>query len=447
MTTAQMAQDTVPAGSNTQPRIHASTRGPLFFGVAVIILVFGGLIVWAATAPLDSAVLATGQVVVEGERKVVQHLEGGIVEEILVKDGDFVNKGDVLVVLDDTRAGSSLEIIKAQLYAAQALEARLLAERNDADQIQFPPALLEDPSPAVQKIIAGQQELFTAHRKTFTGQTQLLNQRIAQYREQITGKRAEQKSREQQIAIYHEEIAGLETLSAQGNVSKFYLLQKKRELARLEGEEGRYRSDVALLEQGIGEARLQIEQLTKSNMEEVVANLRQTQDEIAGLEERFIAARDVLERIRITAPASGVVIGLVVHTSGAVIGSGSKILEIVPQDAELIFEVRVPLTDIDDVEVGQKAVVRLSAFSFRNNLLIEGEVIHASADRVTDPQTGASYYDVRIRVPKEQLVTLGAARLQPGMPVEAQIKTGERTMLQYLLTPVTDIVARAFREK
>lgn len=437
--------DTVKLDSGSMNRFN--TSGPIIFGLAIIFLVFGGFALWASTAPLDSAVLATGVVVVESERKVVQHLEGGIVKDIFVKDGDYVEKGKLILLIDDTRAKSSLEIIKSQLYAYQALAARLIAERDNEDKISFPQELLEDNSPDVLEIINGQQQLFEARRKTLNGQFDILNQRIAQYREQIVGRKAEQVSREEQIALYVDELEGLEKLSAEGNIARNFLLEKKRQLARLKGEEGRYRADVALLEQGIGEAKLQIEQLTKSNEEEIVAQLRDAQENIADLKERLIAARDVLERTRIYATSSGIVIGLSVHTIGAVIHPGEKILEIVPQDEELIFEVKVPLTDIDDVAIGQKAVLRLLAFSFRQSLLIDGEVIFASADRMTDERTGESYYSVRIRVPPEELAKLDNVRLQPGMPVDAQIKTGKRTMLQYIITPVTDILARAFKEK
>jgi HlyD family secretion protein/epimerase transport system membrane fusion protein len=426
---------------------RSNPRGPLLFGLALIFIAFGGFVVWAASAPLDSAVLASGVVVVESERKVVQHLEGGIVKKILVQDGDYVNKGDLLLRMDDTRARSLLEIVKGQLNAVLALEARLITERDDLEQIVFPAELLHEENEDIRQILEGQQQLFDARRQAIQGQFDILNQRIAQYREQIEGMKAQQISREEQIVLFEQELVGLEKLLGQGNIAENYVIEKKRQLARLKGEQGKFRADVALSKQGIGETKLQIKQIQKDLQEEVISQLRQTQDKIADLQERFVTASDVLDRIEILAPASGVVIGLNVHTVGGVIGPGVNILEIVPQDEELIFEARVQTTDIDDVELGQRATVRLSAFSFRNTLLIEGEVINASADSLTDPYTGASYYAVRIRVPHGELAKLGDARLYPGMPVETQIKTGKRTMLAYILTPVSDILARAFKEK
>jgi len=426
---------------------RSNPRGPLVFGLALIVIAFGGFVVWAASAPLDSAVLASGVVVVESERKVVQHLEGGIVKEILVQDGDYVNKGDLLILMDDTRARSLVEIIKGQLNSELALEARLIAEREDVEHIVFPVELLYQENEDVRQILEGQQQLFDARRQSLQGQLDILNQRIAQYREQIEGLKAQQISREQQIILFEQELVGLEQLSAAGNIAENFVIEKKRQLARLQGEQGKFRADVALSRQGIGETKLQIQQVRKTMQEQVVTQLRETQNSIADLKERFVTASDVLDRIEVLAPASGVVIGLNVHTVSGVIGPGVNILEIVPQDEELIFEARVQTTDIDDIEPGQRATVRLSAFSFRNTLLIEGEVINVSADSLTDPYTGASYYAARIRVPQEELAKLGDARLYPGMPVEAQIKTGKRTMLAYIMTPVSDILARAFKEK
>ena len=426
---------------------RSNPHKPVLFGVLLILIAFGGFIVWAATAPLDSAVLASGVVVVEGQRKVVQHLEGGIVNKIYVKDGDTVNKGDVIILLDDTRAKAVLEIIKGQLYAAYALEARLISERDGTDEITFPDVLLLDNSENTIKIMEGQKQLFEARRHSLGGQIDILRQKIAQYQEEITGLQAQQVSREDQIALFEKELVGLEKLQSQKNIAENFVLEKKRELAELKGEQGKYQADVARARQGIGEAELSINQLSKNLREEVVLQLRDVQTTIADLEERLVTARDVLDRTRITAPASGVVIGLSIHTEGGVVASGKSILEIVPQNEALIFEARVQLTDIDDIELGQLATVRLSAFSFRNNLLIQGEVINVSADRLTDPMTGDPYYGVEIKVHNEELAKLGNNRLMPGMPVEAQIKTGKRTMLDYIITPFKDSFARAFKEK
>ena len=427
---------------------QSNPRGPIIFGLTLIFVAFGGFVLWAANAPLDSAVAARGVIVVESERKVVQHLEGGIVENILVRDGDYVEKGELLLLLDDTRPKAILEITKGQLNVALALVSRLKAERDQEETITFRDELLlnsEDKN--VSEIIEGQNQLFEARKNSMRGEIDILNQRIAQFREEISGMKAQQASREEQIALFDEEIVGLEKLSAASNIAENFVLDKKRQLAQLQGEKGKFKADVARANQGIGEAQLNIGQLKKNLQEEVVMQFRDVQATIADLEERLVAAQDTIDRTRITAPSSGVVIGLNVHTQGGVIGGGANILEIVPQGEELIFEARVQITDIDDIKLGQRATVRLSAFSFRHTMLIDGIVIHASADSLTDPLTGESYFSVRIRVPIEELAKLGDAILLPGMPVESLIKTGKSTMLGYMMAPIRDSMARAFIER
>ena len=426
---------------------QSNPRGPVIFGLTLIFVAFGGFVLWAANAPLDSAVAAHGVIVVEGDRKIVQHLEGGIVKDILVKDGDFVEKGELLILLDDTRAKATVQIVSGQLNVSLALAARLKAEQYQTENISFPEALLKSEDEKNIEIMEGQKQLFEARKSSMRGEIGILNQRIAQFREEISGLISQQKSREEQIELFKGEILGLEELSDEGNIAVNFVLDKKRQLSNLQGEKGKFQSDVARARQGIGGAQLNITQLQKNLQEEVVMQYRDVQANIADLEERLVAVEDTLSRIRIISPSSGVVIGLSTHTIGAVISGGATILEIVPQGEELIFEARVQTTDIDDIELGQKATVRLSAFSFRHTMLIDGIVIHASADSLTDPLTGQSYFSVKIKVPVEELSKLGDSILLPGMPVESLIKTGKSTMLGYIMAPIRDSLARAFIEK
>lgn len=426
---------------------NTGTNGPVLFGLLLILIVFVGFTIWAATAKLESAVSAPGTVVTESEIKTVQHLEGGIIKKILVDDGDTVHKGDTLIILDDTRAKASVEITRGQLYEALALAARLEAEAEEADKIKFPDRLLNDDSEKTREVMQDQRRLFDARRHSMQGQINILNQRISQYNEQIAGLKSQQKSREQQIKLYKQEIEGLEKLQASGNIAVNYVLDKKRQLEELQGEEGKFKADVAGALQGIGEAQLNIQQLHKNLHEEVIKELRDTRANIADLDQRLVAAQDTLDRTRITAPATGVVLGLSTHTIGGVVGPGVKILDIVPEGDELVFEVHVQTTDIDDVKVGQTATLRLSAFSYRHTIIIHGEVVNVSADTLKDPVTGQSYYDVKIRVPNSQLALLGDNKLVPGMPVQALIKTGDNTMLGYILGPLRDSLSRAFIEK
>lgn len=437
----QETKTTVLAANQSNP------AGPLAFGMILILVAFGGLGGWAAVAPLESAVMAPGTIMVESELKVVQHLEGGIVSRIFVNDGDVVNEGDLLLTLDDTRTRAVYEIVKSQHDAARALEARLVAERDDNERIDFPPSLLEDPDPEARRAVDGQQALFEARRLSLKGQIDILNQRIEQFREEIDGLQAQEEARALQVDLFEKELEGLRKLAEEGSVPVNYVLAKERDTAALRGERGKFRSDVARARQGIGEARLQITQLQKVRSEEVTMQLREIQDAIADQKERIVAARDSLQRTEIRAPATGMVFGLAVHTPNAVIRSGDSILYIVPEDDELIMEARARITDIDDVAIDQAATIRFTALSFRDTPIIDGRVIYVSPDSQIDENTGVAYYAVKIRVPPDELAKLEGVHLQPGMPVDVLIKTGSQTALVYLLKPFQDMMAKAFLEK
>ncbi len=407
-----------------------NSRAWIVAGIATIAATFGGFGTWAALASLDSAAIAPGVVVVESERKSVQHLEGGLVKEILVRNGDPVARGDVLVRLENTHAKALHDVIRGEIDAARAEAARLVAERDGLEDIAFPEDILARAQvPKVAEALQGQRNLFAARRTSLEGQVAILEQSIAQFREEIEGLRSEQAAREQQLKILKDELA------------------YERKIAELAGEKGRFMANVSRAEQGIGEAQLRISQLEKSVREEVVGKLRDVQERIFGLEERLVAAEDVLSRTEIRAPTAGVVMGMRVHTTGGVVAPGQELLQVVPVGDRLVIEAQVNPIDIDDVAVGQQATLRLTAFKLRSTPIIVGTLVNVSADRLLDEHTGTPYYLARIEVPKEALETLGELTLQPGMPVEALIKTGARTALGYMLSPLTDNMARAFREK
>lgn len=435
-------------GRGRVPPPPSNPRGWILVGMTTIAIAFGGFGTWAAFASLDSAAIAPGVVVVETERKSVQHLEGGLVKDILVRNGDSVAKGDVLIRLEDTHARAMYDIVRGELDGALAEEARLVAERDGAEAIDFPPELLtRSRTDKVHKSLQGQRNLFTARRNALEGQVAILEQSIAQYREEIEGLRSQQAAREQQLKILGDELRGLRKLLAQGNVPRNEVLAYERRIAELSGEKGRFMADVSRAEQGIGEARLRIRQLEKAAREEVVAELRQVQERLFGLEERLVAAEDVLGRTEIRAPTSGIVMGMRAHTTGGVIAPAQEILQVVPVGDRLVIEARVDPVDIDDVEVGQHATVRLTAFKLRTTPIIVGTLINLSADRLIDEHSGTPYYLARIEVPKEELEALGDLKLQPGMPVEALVKTGARTALGYMLSPLTENLDLAFRER
>ncbi|MDJ0889940.1 MAG: HlyD family type I secretion periplasmic adaptor subunit [Gammaproteobacteria bacterium] len=432
------------------PRAPENTRVFIGIGIAIISIAFGGLGTWAAVAPLDSAAIAPGIIAVESNRKTVQHLEGGIVKEILVRDGDRVREGDVLLRLDDTKARAVLEILRGELDAALAQKSRLVAERDGLAEIRFPEALLQRAETSkVREAIAGQSQLFDARRKSLQGQLAILDQRISQFNEEMAGLEAQQAARRDQLKYLQEELGGLRGLEKAGHVARTRIFAYEREIAKLRGERGEYISEIARAQQGIGEAELQIIQRQQSFREEVVAELRELEKRIFQLEERLVTAQDELDRTDVRAPVDGIVMDLDVHTAGGVVRPGEDVMEVVPMGDRLIIEARISPQDIDDVAVEQEATVRFTGMRFRSTPVVIGRVINVSADRLLDEYSGVSYYLARIEIPKWQekvLVDLDV-KLHPGMPADVLIKTGTRTVLRYVMGPVGDGLARAFKEK
>lgn len=419
----------------------------IFFGFVILIFFVGGFLVWASVAPLDSAAVAGGTVIVDTNRKTVQHLEGGIIGEILVRDGDQVEAGQVVVRLDDTQPSASLELLKGRQTAALALEARLIAERDDRREIEFSDALMDDlDTYETIEAVAGQTNLFNARREALFGQVDILNQRIAQTEKEIVGLEGEIAAATRQLELIGEEIADVSTLVSQGLARRPRLLELERQAADIEGERSRNVAAVARARNQIGEAELRIQELHKQRTNEVLEQLRDVQTELYDVAERISAARDVLARTEIRAPLSGRIVGLAVHTAGGVIGSGEPLMDIVPKDDRLIVEARVSPMDIDVVERDLPAQVRFTAFSQRSFAPLDGVVTQVSADVITDPATGELYYKVRVEISEDIPLALDGGSLYPGMPAEVMIVTGERTALDYILKPLEASVNRAFRE-
>lgn len=420
----------------------------MIVGMATIVLFFGGFGAWSATAPLTSAAVAPGQIIVQGNRKRVEHLEGGIVKEILHRDGDFVEAGEPVVRLDDTRARATYDLLQGQYRAALALEARLVAERDGADRIDFPPDLMEvaRQDPKVAQIVVAQNNIFEARRSTLEGQIKILQQRIAQAREEIAGLEAQEKSEARQLALIDEELVDVEQLVEKGLQRKPHLLALKRTKAAIEGSRGEHLAEIARARQKIGEATLAILDLKNQKLNAVVDGLREAQERIADLTERVRAAEDILVRTTIRAPQSGVIVGSKVHTVGGVIEPGLPLMEIVPQNDKLIVETKVRPEDIDSVHTGLPAHVRLSGLNRRTTPSIDGEVVYVSADRLSDPETGIGYFRADVEVEAASVDALGIT-LTPGMPAQVLIITGERTAFDYLISPLADRFASAFKEE
>ena len=421
---------------------------PLRVGAAIILLTFGGVGIWAAFAPIDSAAVAPGVVMVESNRRVIQHLEGGIVRDIMVQEGSEVKAGDVLVRLEDTRAKAQLNILMSDLDSNLAVQSRLIAERDGRSELKFPQELLDRIGDATDRtMLTAQENLFHARSAAIAGQKAILEQRIEQFKQQIVGFQALQRSKEQQLATIKDELGGLTGLLEEGYVTKSRVLALQREASRLEGETGDHIASIARAEQGIGEARLQIYQLEKTRQEEVAKELRDVQERVVEAREKVVAADDVMRRIDVIAPVSGTVLNLAVHTKGGVIAPGAAMMEIVPENDTLVLEVQISPLDIDTIHVGDQVGIHISAADMRLTPVIFGTLDNISADRVTDQRTGNAYYKGRVLITQAELDRLGDHRLHSGMAVEAMVKRGEQSVLRYMMKPLIDSLSRSFKEK
>jgi HlyD family type I secretion membrane fusion protein len=428
--------------------VRTDARPWILFGLFWIALIFAGFGGWAATASISSAVISQGSITVDSKRKLVQHLEGGIVGKLLVRDGDVVTAGDTLVMLDATRPRSMLAIIMSSLRKELAGEARLIAERDGSAEIKFPADLLADAAqPEVRALMESQNAIFSARRSSLRGEVSILEQRLGQLRDEVIGLSAQRESKQRQMAFIADELSGLKQLMAIGQTTKPRMLALERQAAALQGEEGELLSSIARSDKSLGETRLEIIQREKNFQKSVTEELEAVQSRLRDLQERAVAARDVLMRISITAPVSGTVVNVSVHTVGAVIKAGETIMEIVPGTDALIAEVSIRPQDIDNVTLDQPAAIRLLAFKQRTTPLLHGTVSYVSADSLLNPVTQQQYYVARIEVPAEEIARLGKLKLQPGMQIEVMIRTGDRTAFQYLIQPIVDSVNRAWREE
>lgn len=413
-------------------------------GMIIVLVVFLGFGGWSVTAPLDSAALAPGVVTVAGNRKTVQHLEGGIIKAFYVEDGDTVKAGDQLILLDVTQPRAELQILKGQLFVFLAQEARLLAERDDKPEIEFSQRLYEE-DPRAQDARDLEAELFKVRKVSRQGEIEVLQQRVEQLNAQVEGLNALIASKKLLIKSYDEEISDNKALLSQGFVDKQRLRDLQRLKESLVGEVSEHSASIAGVTVQIGETKLQILQLKKDFNTEVVNQLAEVQSRLFDVRERVAAVEDRVLRSKIIAPVDGVVLGLSFHTLGGVIAPGNPILDIVPEDSELVIEARVSPNDIDRVSVGMLSDIRLSAFKSAITPVIEGNVLTVSADRLVG-EDGIPYYLARVSLSEESMHKLEGMILVPGMPAEVLINSGSRTLFEYLVQPATDAFARSMIE-
>ena len=430
------------------PDTREAIRRYTIAGAAVVIFLTGGVGVWAGTMHIAGALIAPGTIVVDSNVKKVQHPTGGVVGEVRVHDGDHVKAGDLLVRLDDTVARASLAIVTKGLTEFEARRARLAAERDRADTIKFPDGLLQrETDPDVAQVLAAERKLFDLRRAARAGQKAQLRERIEQLGKEINGFTSQQISKEKEVTLIQHELEGVHELFQKNLVPMTRVTALERDATRLDGERGQLVASIAQAKGKVAELNLQIIQVDEDASSEVAKEMREVEGKIGEFVERKIAAADQLKRTDIRAPQAGTVFQSTVHTVGGVIPPGDPMMIIVPDAENLAVEARVNPQDIDKVQITQPAVLRFSAFDTRTTPEIFGKVTRVSADTTLDQRTGQSYYTIRIALERDQMERLGNVRLVPGMPVDAFVQTGERTVIAYLMKPLSDQIVKAFREK
>ena len=428
------------------PKIKTSLKGPIVSGLTILLIFLVGATAWASSAKLASAIIAVGQLKVDSNRKQIQHLDGGIVNEIIVSDGQRVKKGDTLVILDPVQAKSSLGIVAGALFTAELKRSRLQAERDNTEQPDFTRFLHREHEDK-NSLIDAQQSLFSIRRSVQVSQQEILHQQIENLKSQISGFESQQASTQTQIEISKDELVNLKNLKARGLVGNERLLELERNLAQLEGRAGELVSSIASAKASIDEKRLELIRVKRSFHEQVLAELQDVESEIIDLQERANAATHHLQQMVVKAPVDGLIVGLNVHTEGGVVVPGQLLMEIVPDNDALIVEGQVLPTDVDDLRVGQSARVKLSGFQQRTTPELTGMLQYVSADSMLDERSGMTYFIIRVSIAAEELAKLPSEGLIPGMPAEVFVQTGERTALEYLLQPLSDTIDRAWREK
>ena len=415
----------------------------LSFGMAVIIIVFvifGG---WMAFAPLSSSSVANGKVSADSEKKVVQHFNGGTISQILVKEGSLVKKDDVLIRLDDIQAKAELIALRRQYMDSIASYSRLIAQRDNKSSIEISSEVTD------LNIIQDQENIFFSTNKSLKDQKEISQQRVIQLQNQISGLKSLNDVRKNRIVSFNEELKEWEVLYAQKLIDKIKIRDLNREINSLEGEIESNKSEAARLAEQINEIKTQQLLTEKEFTNQVLDQIVQVKNNMSDLKSKISHLEDIISKSEIKSPTNGIVVGLTAHTEGSVVRPGENILDIVPENADLIVVARVQIQDIDKVTVGLLSDIRFSAFNLKQAHVIQGEVIYVSADRFTDEATGEPYYEAKIKVTPDGILRLNEYKFKliPGMPAEVMINIGSRTPLSYFVKPFTEMLYRGFNEE
>ncbi|RXG86760.1 HlyD family type I secretion periplasmic adaptor subunit [Bradyrhizobium zhanjiangense] len=425
-----------------------SIRGVALTGWLIIVIFFGGIGTWAVTAPLNGAMVANAVIKVDGNRKSVQHLDGGIVKELHVREGERVLAGDLLIVLDDTQARAEYEVLTQQYAVLRATEVRLLTELDHESELAMPNDLrARSDDPYFKSVWSGQLNQFESRRASLEGQRSVIREKINQLGSQIVGAEAQVKAFTDQINSVRNEAQDIAPLVERGLIARPRILQLERTAYGLEGQIADTKASIAKARQAIAEQEQQIAQLDNDRMTDVTKDLRDTQARLLEVIPKALSAKSILGRMEIRAPYTGRVVGLSVFAVGGVIQRGEKILDIVPAEDALTIEAQIAVEDISDVHPDMRAEVHLTGYKQRIVPIIHGDVIQVSADRLTDPKTNASYYTAFVRINQAELAGMPNIRLYPGMPATVMIPTIQRTAFEYIVGPLAMSFNQSFRQK
>lgn len=424
-----------------------SIRGPVLFGLMVILVFVGGFGSWSTMASLDSAAIAPGLLVVKTKRKTIQHLEGGILSDIRVAEGDTVEAGDVLLVLDKTKPQANLDVAFEQYASARALQARLVAERDGFAEITYPDDLGHGiADDRLREIKSAQESIFRARKDAMAAQVRILKQQNSQLQAEIGGISRHVASQNEQVSLLRDEEASHKALFEEGLTGKSRMRELQAQIVEIQGLKNKNRAEITRLRRNISESQLRINELKSTQLSEVVRELRDVQVEARGYSEKLLTLTDVSERTEIKAPISGRVMGLQASTIGGVVNPGTPLLDIVPLAEKIIVEARVDPNDIDNVTEGMVAEIQILSFSQRNTLPFYGTLKNISADHFMDERSGQSYYLARVELNDMDSEAHKDIKLTPGMPVQVMIVTGSRSPLDYLIKPLKDSMHRSMRE-
>ena len=429
------------------PALHDRLRGLTLAGNLLVGCFVLGLGTWSTFAPLESAAIASGTVESESSRKTIQHLEGGIIREILVADGDLVHAGQTLILLEDTKASAEVESLNGQLWDAIAREARLMAEQRGDQRVSFPAELERaKESPSISAVLSGQQSIFETRRQVFQSQVAVNREKRLQVEKEIEGLKAQENAATKRIGIVRDEASMVATLVEKGLERRPRLLNLEREAADIEGRRGEIAAQISRADQVISESQTNLLKLQNDRQNEVSQSLREVQNQIFQVREKLQGANDQLSRTAVKAPEDGVITDLKVHTPGGVVGAGAPLMDLVPRQDRLVITARVRPEDIDVVRPGLEAEVNLLPYNQRRVAPLHGTVTRVSADRLLDKRTDQPYYATKIRVQDPQAAGDNAVKIIPGMPAQVFIKTGRGTVALYALKPLLDSFNNAFRE-